>query len=318
MAKDTVLIIADEDDPHAQNVAREVEQTLNGKAVILNPLSASSKWELILGLSEQGETAFTLSVKDYQISNKTLAGVWCRDVDWLLALAGRETDSPTELPTLSALALLREWLLCMGERVTNPLASLFSSTSTVFVAQQAAAHGLRVRRTLTTNSQDAARSFCGDAASAVIATSFKTLSNAPGRSSGHRLAHGEFPPGFPSIGAVFQERPDGKEKVEVTVVHNAVFSVSYPAACQAVFHDGWLNELAASTRTHTLPQDMSESLVALVRSLKLSLCTFKLQVSLDDEYVLLEAYPCGGFLFAELHTGLPISRALASSLLGKG
>jgi len=311
MSKDTVIIVADKANCQAGCVAREIEQFFGGKAVMLDPSTVSKEFELTFEFSPGGALWFKLALDKSEVSHENLAGVWYAGYQ----CAEPDEPSLTGFESLRGCVLVREWLSCLRGIVVNPLASLLDVPPN-FLAQQAAAYQLRFARILTTNARGEAEKFCETATGEVIATPLKRL---PDLLSNSCKVDGELPSWFCEAGAVLQEEPEARQQVIATVIRHEIFCVSYPVlSLRCSPDDGWLDDMAAKTKAHKLPREVSNKLLQLARSMALTLCTFTLQINSAGEYTLREAHPRGRFLFAEIHGGLLISRALARLLLRPG
>lgn len=308
MSRDTVVIIAGRDNCQAGCVAREITQFYGAKALVLDPSTFISEGALSFRVFPRGELLFALRINGVEVSQENLAGVWYPNCQ----TAQPGGVASTGFASLRCPLLIEEWLSCLGDLVVNPMRSLLDVPPGV-LAQQAALHGLTTARLLATNSREEAKKFCADAAGPI---SIQPLKHVPGLSPQDCHFKRELPPWFCEAGAILQEEPEAKEQVVATVVGEATFCVSFPApSLRGSSDDAWLDEIAANTQAHVLPQSVIQNLLRLTHSLKLTLCTFTLQKNMAGEYVLREAHPQGRFLFAEMHSGLPISRALAALLL---
>ena len=67
-------------------------------------------------------------------------------------------------------------------------------------------------------------------------------------------------------------------------------------------------------KTHRLPGDVEALLLRLMDELNLQYGTIDMKVRENGEYVFLEINPQGQFLYVEIKTGMPITRAMAELL----
>ena len=73
--------------------------------------------------------------------------------------------------------------------------------------------------------------------------------------------------------------------------------------------------MTATWKEHTLPNEVSQQLIRLLRSLHLHYGCIDLTQQPDGTYVFLEVNPAGQFLFIEPDTFQPLSYAFAELLL---
>jgi hypothetical protein len=115
---------------------------------------------------------------------------------------------------------------------------------------------------------------------------------------------------------IFQEIVTDCRELRVTVIGDQLFAAEFRPAVGLI--DGRL-DLETPYRPHTLPDDLSRRLLALVRQLGLVFSTLDMKLTDDGEYVFLELNPMGQYLYIEILAGLPLTAAMAELLAaGRG
>jgi len=113
---------------------------------------------------------------------------------------------------------------------------------------------------------------------------------------------------------IVQEKIEKLRDVRVTIFGETVFAASVRVNLPQAELD-WRLDLTASWETHDIPEDLGRKLISLLRSLGLQYGCIDLRQRPDGSYVFLEINPAGQFLFVEIDTGQPLTRACAELLL---
>jgi hypothetical protein len=115
---------------------------------------------------------------------------------------------------------------------------------------------------------------------------------------------------------IFQEMVTDCRELRITVIGAQIFAAEFRPARGLI--DGRL-DVDTPYRPHTLPNEISRRLLALVRQLGLVFSTIDMKLTDEGEYVFLELNPMGQFLYIEILAGLPLSAAMAELLVcGRG
>jgi glutathione synthase/RimK-type ligase-like ATP-grasp enzyme len=121
------------------------------------------------------------------------------------------------------------------------------------------------------------------------------------------------------VPGIFQSRIPKDYEVRATVVGDDVFSIRVDSqALEDTKLDWRRNQRSLSYAQHELPEATEELLRIMNHRLGLVYGAYDLIVTPSGQYVFLEVNPVGQWLWLENATGLPISQALASFLLGSG
>jgi hypothetical protein len=108
---------------------------------------------------------------------------------------------------------------------------------------------------------------------------------------------------------IFQRLVDGSRELRITAVGDQLFAAEFTPA----FLDGRL-DLASPYTPHELPTSVSRGLRRLLDELGLAIGAIDMRIDARGEYQFLEVNTQGQFLWIEIHTGQPISAAVADLL----
>ena len=177
--------------------------------------------------------------------------------------------------------------------------------------QVASRLGLRVPRTVMTNDPLRARAFV-DAEPGVVFKSFSATPQTWRETRPVREVDLALMDSVRYAPVIFQEMIPGAD-IRVTVVGTEVFAAEFRAEESGYAYDFRLDTAHCPTTVHTLPEQVVERLLRLMRHLGLWYGAIDLRFTGED-YVFLEVNPAGQWLFVEYATELPISAALAGLL----
>jgi hypothetical protein len=310
----TVLIIAPSDDPHACVVARRLE-TLNAKAIILDSAQFPSQWSLSVALSDETSLRFVLGNDEIEIDETDVSGVWWRRPKRYVPSSAVEDPNLRRFVACESQAAFEGWLHCLGDRVINPLASDRAASHKLFQLQCAVQSGLRIPRSLATNSPQQARRFTEVDGSAYIYKPFTAADwqlIPTQRLSSEAVRHLETVAYAPVI---FQDEIQKTADIRVTILDDQIFSVLIQSRNANAPLD-WRIDPGREYVPHELPEQVRASLIALMGRLELRYAACDLALTERGEYVFFEANTGGQWLFAEIMADQPISWAFANALLG--
>ena len=173
--------------------------------------------------------------------------------------------------------------------------------------------GLRVPETLITSDPEEALAFVGEHRGAVV---HKAMTAPPHQFIETRLwdsGASERAAELSLCPTILQERVLGPADVRATIVGEQIFSGCILTANGRADVDSRLDVDAPCT-SYVLPASVKSALLQLMHELGLVFGTVDLKLTDNGEHVFLEINPQGQFLYIEILTGLPISRALAEFL----
>ena len=114
---------------------------------------------------------------------------------------------------------------------------------------------------------------------------------------------------------IFQEYIEKKFELRVTVVNSSVFCAKIDSQRLDETSIDWRRNQSANIYTpFELPDEASNKLLRLHRTLGLDIAAYDLIVNKNDEYIFLECNPGGQWLWVEEHTKLPITDSVAQLL----
>lgn len=174
--------------------------------------------------------------------------------------------------------------------------------------------GLVVPETLVTNDPAQAREFVeGHGPSRVIRKAFRNIEEAPRETALVEREDLERIDGVRYAPVIFQRYIQGVEDLRITVVDGDVFAARIRSqADHQVDYRAGLG--TASVEACSLPDDVSEKLLALMARLGVSFGAIDMRLTPEGEYVFFEINPAGEYLFVSRRTGQPIPEAIAASL----
>jgi glutathione synthase/RimK-type ligase-like ATP-grasp enzyme len=113
----------------------------------------------------------------------------------------------------------------------------------------------------------------------------------------------------------FQEYLEKRLEIRATVIGDSVYSASIDASGTELGRHDWRRyEPGTVYSRHTLPGDIEEACLRLVRMLDLQFGAIDLVLKPDGTYVFLEINPNGQWAFVEQVTGLPLAEAIVQLL----
>jgi len=171
--------------------------------------------------------------------------------------------------------------------------------------------GLRIPYTIMTNDADAARAFVRKHEGRVVHKVVKTPRERwiatkkwhPDDEAELRWLY--LTPTF------FQERIVAPFELRVTIVGRRIFAAEFAVGADLADARNLLDEPFVQ---HQLPRETESLLLRLMDELGLQYGTVDLKRYENGEYVFLEINPQGQFLYVEIKTGMPITRAMAELL----
>ncbi len=307
-----ILAITGHDDVHAHAVARHA--TALGAELRIVDFAELDKQRFTLSPGKVPAGKLAGSLATVSLADE-LTGVWCR--------RPRNITPPEDVFRPEDRVFIRQqWAdatLGFLESLSCPIVNRPGADAAAVKPAQlnaAEAVGLRIPRTLITNDPEAAESFIADLDGEVIHKAL--LATRTDRFVDTRRWAPEHRDGLatlPLAPAIFQEQIHGPADVRVTVVGTSIFAARLNADPIAQVVDSRL-DLDGPYEEHVLPDEVASQLLALMRQFELTYSTVDLKIDHAGEHVFLELNPQGQFLYIEILTGLPISRAMAKLLAG--
>jgi glutathione synthase/RimK-type ligase-like ATP-grasp enzyme len=313
MPADTILIVAPEQDAHAQAVASVLKSAHGVEVAFWDVGRFPASTTSTLRLDGKGRS-FSVVDSEKPIDFSAVRSIWWRRAQpaefdpaitdtRVRAFCRRESD-----------AFLRGAVASLGVPVINSPTQEWAARKPIQLraAQQV---GLTIPRTVMTNSPDEVRAFFAAAGGRCIYKSFTPPSFmlAETRELTHDLL-GELD-SLRHAPMIVQEKIEKGRDIRVTVVVDRVFAASVTTHVPEAELD-WRLDATAVWAQAELPRETSEQLIQLLRRLGLQYGCIDLRQQADGEYVFFEVNPSGQFLFVEIDTAQPITRAMADMLVG--
>jgi glutathione synthase/RimK-type ligase-like ATP-grasp enzyme len=206
--------------------------------------------------------------------------------------------------------------------MNHPLAT-YSAESKLLQLQKASALGLVIPRTLVTTDPDEAFRFFDECEGGIVVKALRrgvyerdedTLgivrTTRLKASDRPRLSDVKYCP------ALLQEYVHKKIELRVTIVGTAVFTCEIHSQADERTAVDWRRyDVDIPYRVGTLPKDVQDTLLELMKQLGIVYGACDLILTEDGRYCFLEVNPSGQWLWLERKVGLPISQAVATQLV---
>jgi hypothetical protein len=173
--------------------------------------------------------------------------------------------------------------------------------------------GLRVPKTLFTSDPAEALAFAAEYEGAIVHKAMTAPSNQFVDTRAWSSADAQIIGDLPLCPTIFQQQILGPADVRATIVGPQIFSASISTGSGGACVDSRLDTDAICS-PYQLPGDVESAILRLMDELGLVFGTIDLKVADNGELFFLEINPQGQFLYIEIRTGLPISKALADFL----
>ncbi|MCH9680445.1 MAG: hypothetical protein K0V04_03345 [Deltaproteobacteria bacterium] len=301
-----ILILSTRDDPHARLVLEEL-QARGVASTLVDAAELGS--EHTITVSYPGGATWTRADGE-TIDLSAVRCLWFRRL---------------RFPTLQMHPLLQhrrfvldEWkelitglFLSMEATVINELRHQIFCPKGLQL-REASRVGLRVPSTIMTNDAASVSAFSRELPRGVVHKAFRPMGR---RSLDTRVLEPEHLEALDSLylaPVIFQERIDKRADVRVMWVDGRVFAVAFEADDEQI--DSRLN-IDAPWDVIELPAEIELRIAALMGRLGLRIAALDLVIDEHGGFVFLEVNPQGQFLYLEILTGLPITRAVADLLI---
>ena len=117
---------------------------------------------------------------------------------------------------------------------------------------------------------------------------------------------------------LFQKLIDKKYDIRTTVVKDQLFSARIDSQTKESSKIDFRHELRLPTEPYSLPADIEKKLLCLLRKWNLEFAACDFVVDQNDDIIFIEANVEGNWLWLEHDLGLPISDAIAKTLIKQG
>ena len=279
--------------------------------LLLDERSFPGDYDISWELDQKGVSGF-VTTPNRRVALNDITGVYARYVDY--EGDSVETDLSeaeriyAQAECQSSLMQLLDILPCP---VVNRVSASASNDSKIYQGMLANSFGLRTPKTLVTTSKESAINFYEECDKKVI---FKSLSSV--RSIVRPMDERDFDrlELLKNGPTQFQERIDGVD-YRVHTIGGEVFPTEIRSDA-GDYRYARREGKSASLEAATLPDSVAQSCIGMSKQLGLELAGVDLRRTPQDEWVCFEVNPSPGFLYYEVSTGQPISRAVANRLRG--
>jgi len=309
-----ILIISSPRDAHAQAVAKSLTALARDDFHILDLGDMPMRMDLGIAMASGAAARFALRLADRRrIDLAEVTAVWWR--------RPQPYGLPPELsdPVHRAFAqqeldfALRGAWQCSRALWVNDVARDAAASNKVWQLDVANALGLRIPRTLITNSPEDAERFCDETSGSIVYKAFLASAMAWRETRILRPDDRALLAMVRVAPVIFQAYVPAIFDLRVTVVGDRIFAAAAETSKGEYTTDIRMNP-GITWREYQLPDDVSERVPRLMETLGLEYGALDFRVTPDGEHVFLEINPAGQFLFIENATGMPIAAAMAAHL----
>jgi hypothetical protein len=312
----TAVIVAHAEDIHAHAVKEEVNR-LGFGAYVLDVQEFTSSYDLITRIGASGTRMEIRSRDGDRLDLSEISGLWWRRLRYPLQPAGPDAAGGVfQVVSEERRAALVGSLCGLVPNAFNDLGRSRQAAHKPTQLVRARDLGLHIPETLITNYEADVREFCGRDE---VETIYKMFTGSPFGLHGTRRLDGpdmHLLDRLHRCPAIFQEYVDGEYDIRAVVVGDEVFAarIDYDRLADTI--DTRFVDTTVSTCS--LPPDLTRRLVQLVHGFGLVYSSIDLRYSKAFGYTFFESNPEGQYLWLEIETGLPISRAIARRLTARG
>ncbi|MBO3746197.1 ATP-dependent carboxylate-amine ligase [Streptosporangiaceae bacterium NEAU-GS5] len=323
-----ILVLSGEADAHADTVEEELRR-LDVPVARFDPARYPAEAGLSVRIDAAGQVGGVLRDGDQTIALDAIDAVWLRRPGYPRvpeALSGTPVGTAAQVEAYACLADL--WELLDVAFVPATPAAVALAAHKMRQLTLAGRLGFEVPGTLVTNDPDAFLDHYADTSGRMI-TKRAVPSQRLQTVEGDQTARHTIPVRPRDLADVesvrlgpilTQPMIDKRFEIRVTVVGDEVFSAAIHS--QETHHTRvdfrHYDDAHTPITRYRLPDVLRERCVEITRALGLRYSAIDLIVTPDGRTVFLELNPNGQYLWIEYATGLPITRALAALLAGKG
>lgn len=325
MEKDTIVVVTNRYDPHADLIITKLNET-SEKVVRFNTEDFPTQICFVFD-SEEERMEFLLPY-DRTIDVDRVKSIWYRrpiphEID------PEVSEEPMrELARREAESVMRAFYECFdGFWISHPL-KIRAASHKLYQLRLAKKLGFSIPPTLVTNSPDETKEFCHhhkERGIIVKPLSFPIVDTDEGHYSFatsrvedediENLNQVKFTP------TLFQAYVPKKHELRITVVGRQVFTCEIQSQISEETRLDWrwfdINN-PIPHKQGSLPEGLERKIIELVARLELSFGALDFILTPDDEYVFLEINPNGQWAWIEEMTGMPISQAIINLLVKGG
>ncbi len=311
--RDTILIIAPEDDIHAQSVAVILDAQESISSVIWDSSTLPSQSVASYSL-DGGSSNFVITNGQNLITLDSVRSVWWRRSKRAMIDAQVTDRQARAFCVRENSALLVGALAATGVPIINHPTAEVSAGRKPLQLRTAQEAGLLIPQTLMSNDPERIRAFWSKLDGKCIYKAFTSPADQLAETRLLTQEDLEYLDKLQYAPIIVQEKIEKGKDIRVNVFGDRVFAAEVGTNVVEAKID-WRLDLTAKWEDHQLPATLAQKLIDLLRKLGLHYGCIDLRQQPDGTYVFLEVNPAGQFLFIEIDTGQPLTRAFAELLL---
>lgn len=310
-----IVIVSHPGDSHATEVARILERQ-GARVLLIDTGRYPSDMHINIQHGENGRSGVDVNMSDGRCWDLTDArAVWWRRPRPIALHPELDNEEGREFAFGECHAGLRGLWSCLDAHWVNDPEKDEVAGRKAFQLKVASRVGLRIPRTLMTNSPDRAREFVRQEGPAgTIYKAFLATESSWRETRRLKLDELDLIDAVQFAPVIFQEYIRANVDLRITVIGNEIFPIEVRSETSAYAFDYRMNLGQAVFRPHTLPASVEGSLRELMRELGLVYGAIDMRWTPEGEYVFLEVNPSGQWQFVAERAGVPISDAMARYL----
>lgn len=321
----TVLVITKSQDPGADAVIAEIRQS-GARAFRFDTDRFPTEIRLIIEC-DRDRARTSIHSTDESLDSSEISSVWHRRLSigsLLPATMDKQLRNASELESKATFQGVIASLQCF---VLDPVTNIRNAQNKQLQLQLARELGLKIPQTLITNDPDAVRRFyrhCEERIVTKMLSSFAVYENEQERvvfTNPVSAKDLEDLDGLRLCPMTFQERVEKALELRTVIVGEHSFTAAIDSQSYEKTRFDWRRNAVArldAWKAFELPQSIEVKLKRMLDWFGLQYGAFDLILTPAGDHVFLEVNPVGEFLWLDKVAGLPIARAMADVLLGRG
>ncbi|WP_370980144.1 MvdC/MvdD family ATP grasp protein [Agaribacterium sp. ZY112] len=312
VTKNKVLILAPQDDAHAQDIAAYIESKELAEVQIWDSSGFPAKQQLSFYSDSRGVVLDGVGERSIELSQ--YASCWWRRP--MAAEIPDDIDDPRvrNYCLIESDRLIRGALLASGCRLINDPLQQSMADHKPYQLKHAKALGLNIPDTLMCNDPNAVRDFVAKYKGRVV---FKAFHSPSWRIVETREWSEELNEDLQTLKyapVIFQELIDLGRDVRVTVIGDQVFAAEVSSRSEVAYLD-WRLDTSVQWLSISLPIELQTMIFSLMKVLGLDYGALDFRQNSKGEWVFLEINPSGQFLFMEDRDTYNLRHAFTQLLL---
>ena len=317
VSKETVLIITNEHDSHADAVVLELDKR-DIPVFRFHPEDFPHAWSISIA-SQGGSLEGEIVTPAWTVAFKDIGSVWYRRPQSLFTKSGGALSTElNDYIKVQSMAILRTLYESLQTFWVGHPRKLQRAEIKAFQLAEASKAGLKTPRTLISNSPAQAEGFIhslGETECALKPLNPTGVTN----EEGYRLPlTTTVPKGHPldSVAlapSIFQPYISKAAELRCVVIGKKIFSARINSQANASSSKDW-RAADCQLEPFELPEQVEASIFRLMDSFEINFASLDMILTPEGEFVFLELNPNGQWLWLELELGLPLVASMADLL----